>query len=73
MNGIDTDTWNPATDDFLPPSERFQADTVAVGKAAAKATLQRALGLQLRPDVPLIVFIGRWVSERNLMRCGFRM
>ena len=40
MNGLDTAAWAPATDTHLLPPMRFTANSVASGKAAAKAWLQ---------------------------------
>ena len=62
MNGIDTEMWDPAHDEHLPPPVLFDASSVAQGKAAAKALLQKQLGLKFAPDVPLICFIGRLAS-----------
>ncbi|KAG0566283.1 hypothetical protein KC19_7G052100 [Ceratodon purpureus] len=55
-NGVDVDDWSPSTDRFLPAS--YTAGDLA-GKVECKAALQRELGLPVRPDVPLIGFIGR--------------
>ena len=35
------------------------------GKAACKAALQEAMGLPVRPDVPLIGFIGRLDQQKG--------
>lgn len=61
-NGVDTDTWNPATDKNI--AVNFTADDMA-GKAACKAALQRELGLAERPEVPLIGFIGRLDAQKG--------
>ncbi|CAI5965910.1 unnamed protein product [Closterium sp. NIES-64] len=55
-NGIDTVDWNPATDKHIP--SQFTAEDLE-GKAECKAALQKELGLAVRPEVPLIGFIGR--------------
>ncbi|CAI7900549.1 unnamed protein product, partial [Closterium sp. NIES-53] len=55
-NGIDTVEWNPATDKHIP--SQFTAEDLE-GKAECKAALQKELGLAVRPEVPLIGFIGR--------------
>lgn len=55
-NGVDVEDWNPATDEHLPAN--YQVGDLA-GKAECKAALQKELGLPVRPDVPLIGFIGR--------------
>lgn len=42
LNGIDTDTWNPATDSFL--EVQYNANDLQ-GKAENKEALRRSLGL----------------------------
>jgi starch synthase len=63
LNGIDTSVWNPAIDQALPRT--YDARTWREGKAACKAALQQQLGLELRPDVPLIGAVGRLVSQKG--------
>ena len=63
LNGVDTDEWNPLTDPALP--KPFSAQNLT-GKAAAKAALQRAYGLDERPDVPLFTVVSRLVSQKGL-------
>ncbi|XP_024524899.1 starch synthase 1, chloroplastic/amyloplastic [Selaginella moellendorffii] len=55
-NGIDVDDWNPATDRNI--ASQYTLDDFS-GKAQCKAAIQKELGLAVRPDVPLIGFIGR--------------
>lgn len=55
-NGVDVDDWSPSTDRYLAAT--YTAGDLA-GKAECKAALQRELGLPVRPEVPLIGFIGR--------------
>ncbi|XP_072982044.1 soluble starch synthase 1, chloroplastic/amyloplastic isoform X2 [Typha latifolia] len=55
-NGIDTGDWNPATDKYIPFN--YSVDDLS-GKAQCKAELQKELGLSVRPECPLIGFIGR--------------
>lgn len=55
-NGVDVDDWSPSTDRHLAAT--YTAGDLA-GKAECKAALQRELGLPVRPEVPLIGFIGR--------------
>mmetsp|Transcript_34018 Transcript_34018/g.108096 ORF Transcript_34018/g.108096 Transcript_34018/m.108096 type:complete len:683 (+) Transcript_34018:78-2126(+) len=68
VNGIDLAEWSPMMDKYLvgdgyrnygPPD--FQA-----GKAQCKAALQQALGLPVRADVPLLVFIGRLDYQKGV-------
>ena len=63
LNGIDMDTWNPATDPHLA----HHYDVAAMdGKSLNKAALQRELGLAVRDDLPLVGFIGRLVEQKGL-------
>ncbi|KAJ0964969.1 hypothetical protein J5N97_026107 [Dioscorea zingiberensis] len=55
-NGIDVDVWNPASDKHIPFN--YSVDDLS-GKHLCKAALQKDLGLSVRPDCPLIGFIGR--------------
>ncbi|CAI5959060.1 unnamed protein product [Closterium sp. NIES-65] len=68
-NGVDVVDWNPATDKHIP-SQYTAADMA--GKAACKAALQQELGLPVRPDVPLIGFIGRldWQKGPDVIQAG---
>ena len=63
-NGIDTNTFNPATDPALPA--HYSADAIDPGKAACKAALQQEVGLPVRSDVPLIVMVTRLVGHKGL-------
>ena len=63
-NGIDTDTFNPATDPALPA--HYDAQSFAEGKAACKAALQEEVGLPVAPDVPLLVMVTRLAGHKGL-------
>jgi starch synthase len=63
VNGIDPTVWNPATDTVL--ARRYDVNTVADGKAACKALLQRRANLPERPDVPLFAQIGRLDPQKG--------
>lgn len=63
INGIDPDTWNPATDPHLPA--RYDAAKLA-GKAANKAALQAELGLEPNPDLPLLGIVSRLTEQKGL-------
>lgn len=43
----------------------YSMDTLAEGKAACKAALQRSMGLPERPDVPVIGFVGRLDQQKG--------
>ena len=63
-NGIDVNTFNPATDPALPA--HYDASTFIEGKAACKAALQYEVGLPVRPDVPLLVMVTRLAGHKGL-------
>jgi starch synthase len=59
LNGVDEDSWNPATDEAI---DRFRAPA---GKAKAKARLRKEFGL---PDAegPLAVVVSRLSEQKGL-------
>lgn len=61
LNGIDTTSWDPATDLHL--RQTFHAGDIA-GKRICKAELQRAFGLPLSPEAPLIGFVSRLTHQK---------
>ncbi len=63
-NGIDTNTFNPATDPALPA--HYNAADFIEGKAACKAALQEEVGLPVKPDVPLLVMVTRLAGHKGL-------
>lgn len=63
LNGIDTTSYNPATDIQL--YEHYTADDLS-GKAVNKQRLQERLGLEQNPDVPIIAMVTRLVSHKGL-------
>ncbi len=63
-NGIDVNTFNPATDPALPA--HYDAETFVTGKAACKAALQEEVGLPVKPDVPLMVMVTRLAGHKGL-------
>ena len=63
-NGIDVNTFNPATDKALPC--RYDQNTFAEGKAACKAALQQEVGLPVKADVPLLVMVTRLAGHKGL-------
>ena len=63
-NGIDTGTFNPATDPALPA--HYDARTFEIGKAACKAALQKEVGLPEQPDTPLMVMVTRLAGHKGL-------
>ena len=63
LNGIDTDTANPATDPHL--ASHFTLETLE-RRALNKAALQEAVGLPVRPDVPLLGMVTRLAEHKGM-------
>jgi starch synthase len=63
LNGIDTKYYDPSADAHQG-TPFTAADTK--GKAECKSQLQKLLGLAQRPEVPLIVMVGRLVGHKGM-------
>ncbi len=63
LNGIDTDEWNPASDKYLA---KTYSSGFMNGKATNKEALQRKLGLDIEPDVPLLGVVSRFTQQKGL-------
>ncbi|WP_452225409.1 glycogen synthase [Lacinutrix chionoecetis] len=61
LNGIDTEVWNPETDNFIV--KNYSHSTVASGKKANKKWLCKEFNLD--ETKPLFSFIGRLVGEKG--------
>lgn len=61
LNGIDTEVWNPSTDELLPHT--YSTKNYKTGKAKNKAFLCEEFNLDLTK--PLFTFIGRLVGEKG--------
>ena len=64
LNGIDTDTWNPATDPHLPAG--YDLNDLS-GKEQCRRVLAERLGLA-GGDGPLAAFIGRLAEQKGIDR-----
>ena len=64
VNGIDTEVFNPATDPAL--KRHYDVSRVKSGKAAAKATLQKELGLEVNPEVMLLGIVSRLTDQKGM-------
>ncbi|KAF7830723.1 soluble starch synthase 1, chloroplastic/amyloplastic [Senna tora] len=62
-NGIDVSEWDPSSDEHI--ACHYSADDLA-GKVQCKISLQKELGLPIRPDCPLIGFIGRLDYQKGI-------
>ncbi len=63
LNGIDTETWNPATDTLLPG--QYTVKDLA-GKALAKAALQQRCGLAVDAKAMLFGVVSRLTSQKGI-------
>jgi starch synthase len=62
LNGIDTVTWNPERDRFVPTP--FSVKDLS-GKAAAKQELQKAAGLATDPRIPVAAIVSRLTEQKG--------
>lgn len=63
LNGLDVKTYAPSSDETL--AARYGVEDMG-GKAACKRALQQQLGLELRPEVPIIGMVGRLSNQKGL-------
>ncbi|WP_420854394.1 glycogen synthase [Sorangium cellulosum] len=63
LNGIDDSIWNPATDPHIAAT--YSAEDLS-GKRLCKAALQREMGLDERPEVPLLGLISRLATQKGI-------
>ena len=63
LNGIDMNEYNPATDTRIAQNYSYEH---LEGKAACKKALQEELGLDIKPDTPLIGMVGRLSNQKGL-------
>ena len=64
INGIDYGYFSPEKGGDIV--KKFTTRTVKSGKAANKKALQEELGLEVRPDVPLLVMITRLTAGKGI-------
>ncbi len=67
LNGLDVETWDPATDALLPAT--YHADDLS-GKAECKRDLQRALGFRVDPSLPLFGTVSRIDAQKGIDLIG---
>lgn len=63
VNGIDTDIYNPAKDKYI--QTKYKSGELSK-KAKNKEYLQKKLGLEVNPDIPVVAIISRLVSHKGL-------
>jgi starch synthase len=63
LNGIDTSTWDPASDSFILTN--FDSSSIHL-KEKNKVTLQRQLSLQIDPKIPLLAIISRLDYQKGI-------
>jgi starch synthase len=63
LNGVDYGEWNPKTDRLI--HSRYSAAELG-GKSACKSELQRQLGLEVTPEIPIVGVVSRFASQKGL-------
>jgi starch synthase len=63
VNGIDDRVWNPATDSQI--AAKYDATTLADGKARCKAALQKHFNLDAQPRTPLLGIVSRLAVQKG--------
>lgn len=63
LNGIDNTEWNPAADPDI--AQPYSAADLS-GKAASKKALQKHMGLQVNPGIPLFGMVSRFTQQKGL-------
>jgi starch synthase len=64
LNGMDYDEWNPSDDSALSPDNYGIADMA--GKKRLKERLQREIGLDVNPDIPLFGVVTRLTGQKGI-------
>ncbi len=62
LNGVDYGQWNPAVDPWI--AERYTESNLAA-KHNCKQSLQRALGLPVRDEAPLLGIVSRLTAQKG--------
>jgi starch synthase len=63
LNGVDYNQWNPAVDPLI--AQRYSENNLE-GKRLCKDSLQRTMGLAIKPEVPLFGVISRLTSQKGI-------
>jgi len=63
LNGIDDQFWNPETDCFI--QKQFNSEN-REARRENKVFIQQSLGLQIKPDLPLLVMVSRLDRQKGI-------
>lgn len=63
LNGIDETKWDPSTDTAI--SRNFSLENIE-GKFKNKLDLQKALGFEVNPDIPLLTTVSRLDRQKGI-------
>jgi starch synthase len=66
LNGVDSATWNPATDRFIARNFSAASADVLPAKAICKTALQERVGLPRRGEVPVLGVVSRLVDRKGI-------
>lgn len=63
LNGVDTEIWNPAKDKLIPA--QYTSKTLEK-KLVNKEALQKRMGLEVNPDIPIFGIITRLADQKGV-------
>ena len=63
LNGVDYDEWSPAVDEYLV--KKYDVRKIS-GKKECKADVQKRFNLEIREDVAVIGFVGRFAEQKGI-------
>lgn len=63
LNGADVSQWNPAVDKKIPAN--YSARNMA-GKAKCKEALQKRMGLEVDPNIPVVGMVTRLADQKGI-------
>jgi starch synthase len=63
LNGVDVDTWDPDNDPYI---ERYYNSGRLAHKEDNRRALRARLGLEDRPEIPLLASVGRMTYQKGL-------
>ena len=63
LNGVDTDVWNPEKDTLI--AKNYSVKTIK-DKVENKIALQKQMGLEVNPDIPIVGVVTRLVDQKGI-------